>query len=205
MIVRFQDALSALDLLLGYRDRWIPLDHAREGREGARRRRYWHHAGSTRALIEVVRGCDELWSDEIHLGLAEPRRGSGPMGAGILWARVEGKEQLERARKFRPLPTLAVQEGSSTRRWLIWGLREWLPYFDVEQMNRRVAYALRATQKHGLPENFWLPAPGSSLSVGRDRPVPIVARRLQPHVFTAQQVAGRLKDPPEPKWMERTG
>lgn len=205
MIVRYQDALCALDLLLGWRDPWIPLSRAYAGRGGAVRRPCWHHAGSPRALVELVRLSDELQSAEVHIGCAEPRRGGGPMGAPVLWVRVEGPEQLKRARRFRPLPTMAVQEGSSTRRWLLWGLREWLPYFDVEQMNKRIAYRLGAVQKHGSPERLWLPAPGSVLSVDRGRPVPVVCRRLVPAVFTARQVAGRLKDPPAPTWMERAG
>jgi len=192
-LVPFQPALRALDTILGWKDPWMPVERLRMDE----RRRSWHRCGSGRALVSLVQGCDELYSDEILLGLPERERGRMPCGATVLWARVEGPDQLERARKFRPLPTMAVQEGSSTRRWLLWAVDRWMPYFEVEERNRKIAYRLGATQKHGLPENFWLPAPGSCLRVGRSRPVPIIVRRLESQVFSPDIVTRRLKQPPE--------
>lgn len=198
MIVPFQNALSALDLLTGWNARWMPFERRRDGESRAG----WHRTGSPRALVSLVQRCDELYSDEVILRLPEFRRWGGPMGATILWVRIEGDKQLERARKFRPLPTMAVAEGSSSRRWLIWALDRYLPYFEVEERNRKIAYRIGAVQKHGLPEGFKLPAPGTVLRVDRARPVPVVCRRLEPVVFDPDAITKRLKSPPEPKWME---
>jgi hypothetical protein len=189
-LVPFQPALRALDLLLGYHDPWLPVDRLR----GDERRRNWHRCGDGQALVTLVSRADELWSDELHLGLPERRRGAQPCGATALWARIEGPKELKRAHGFRPLPSVAVQANGV--RWLIWPLDRWLPYFEVEERNRKIAFRLGATQKYGSPENFWLPAPGSCLRVGRSRPVPVVCRRLQPHVFSPDQVTAGLKEPP---------
>lgn len=198
MIVPFQNALSALDLLAGWKDRMMPVERVRmDGRRSC-----WHVCGSPRALVGLVQRCDELYSDEITLRLPEPRRWGGPMGATILWVRVEGDKQLEHARKFRPLPTMAVAEGSSSRRWLIWAVDRYLPYFEVDERNRKIAYRIGAVQKHGLPEGLRLPAPGSCVRMERARPVPVVCRRLVPVVFDPDAVTRGLRSPPEPKWME---
>ncbi len=189
-LVPFQPALRAIDTLLGWKDPWMPVERVR----GDGTRRCWHHCGDGQALVTLVSRSDELHSDEVHLGLPERRRGGQPCGATILWARVDGKKQLEAAHRFRPLPSIAVQEGA--RRWLLWPLNRWLGYFDVEERNRRIAYRLGATQKWGLPESFWLPAPGSSLRLGRARPVPVVCRRLEPVVFSPDEVTRGLKEPP---------
>ena len=189
-LVPLQPVLRAIDHVLGWHDRWLPVDRVRE--DGTRR--CWHHTGDGQALVTLVTRCDELYSDEIHLGLPEANRGGGPMGATFLWARIDGKQQLQRAHRFRPLPSIAV--GHNGTRWLIWPVNQWLPYFDVEERNRKIAYRLGATQKFGLPEEFRLPAPGSCLRVGRARPVPVVCRRLEPVVFSPDQVTKRLKDPP---------
>lgn len=190
---RMAEALIALDLLIGWRDPWVPMEFRREGRTAA----FWHRAGAPHTLVNLVRESDELYSDEIVLRLPEPRRfNGGPVGATILWARIEGTDQLDRARRFRPLPTMVLQEGASSRRLLIWALSRWLDYFQTEQANKRIAYRLRATQKWGVPEKLEIPAPGTCLRAGRSRPVPVVVGRLEPRVYTPRQVVGRLKDPP---------
>lgn len=188
----FTEALQALDLLMGWHDPWMPMEFRREGRTA----RYWHRCGNGRTLAETVQRADELYSDEIILRLPEHARGKGPLGATVLWCRVEGKDQLERARRFRPLPTLVLQEGASSRRLLMWGLRSWVDYFEAEQLNKRIAYRLRAVQRHGVPENLEVPAPGTCLRLGRTRPVPVVVGRLTTDVYMPAAVAGKLKDPP---------
>jgi hypothetical protein len=192
----FQEALRALDLLMGWRvpwASWMPVEGRREGRTAL----WWHKTGDGRVLAESVQRCDELYSDEIVLRLPEPVRfNGGPVGASILWCRIEGTDQLKRARAFRPLPTMVIQEGSSSRRLLIWALREWADYFLVEQMNKRIAYRLRAVQKWGRPERLEVPCPGTCLRVGRSRPIPVVVGRLTTDVYTAKAVAGRLREPP---------
>lgn len=188
----FSEALAALDTLMGYHDRWMRTEFRREGRTAI----FYHRCGNPQALVRLVQRSDELYSDEIVLRLPEHLRWKGQMGGTVLWCRVEGTDQLRRARAFRPLPTLVLQEGSSSRRLLMWGLRTWIPYFDVEDRNRKIAYRLRAVQRFGSPENLVVPAPGTCLRVGRTRPVPIVVSRLTTDVYEPDQITRLLKEPP---------
>lgn len=187
---QFAETLRALDTVMGWHHPWLPIDYGGD-------KRTWHRCGNGRGLERIVRMWDERWSEEMLLRLPEPdTKGRGPFGATVLWARVEGKDQLARARRFRPLPTIVLREGSSSRRLLMWALDEWGDYFDVEKANKRIAYRLHAKQCDGLPERLRVPAPGTCLRIGRTRPVPVVVARLEPVRFSINAVAGRLKDPP---------
>lgn len=200
----FQTALRALDLYLGHAGGWMPVDRRREGHD----KRWWHRPcqpGSGALLAETIRELDARYSDEILLGLPWHDRGAGGTTyATALWCRIEGNDQAKRAARFRPLPSVVVREGVTSRRWLIWPLRSRESYFDVLDANRKIAYRLRAMQKYGNPDLFWLPAPGTCLRIGRARPVPIVVSRLTLDAFDLAQVVGRLKAPPDVKWWERT-
>jgi hypothetical protein len=198
------EALRALEFMAGWSGGWMPVYRYRDGVRGARM--LWHETGrpgSGDALARFVARADERYSDEILIGLPQARRWNGGIGAAtVLWARIEGKDQEARARRFRPLPSLVLQEGASSRRWLVWALRERAGYFEVEAANRKIAYALRAVQKYGDPDAFLVPAPGSCLRVDRGRPVPIVCGRLSDADYTVAGVVGRLKEPPaKDAWM----
>jgi hypothetical protein len=111
-----------------------------------------------------------------------------------------GDKQLTAARAFRPLPGLVLAEGSTARRWLFWPLDNPVPWADLKAANRRIAYALRSTQKHGDPDAAWFPAPGTCLRAGRARPVPVRVSRLEPVSYRVDAVAGALKEPPAIEW-----
>jgi hypothetical protein len=193
-------ALQALEQIVGWSGGWLPLHRHRAGLEP---RMWWqetHVPGSPRRLVDAVRLWDERFSEEVLVGLPQLRPFNGGVGqCTVLWARVEGKDQERRARSFRPLPSMVLQEGSSSRRWLIWSLREVAGYFQAQAANRKLAYALGATQKYGDPDVFLVPAPGTCLRVDRSRPVPVVCTRLTMADYTLDGVVGRLKEPPELK------
>lgn len=188
----YRAALEWLDFHLGYMDPLMPL-------RAAGLPVFWHRCG-TGTLSDVVEAL-ERDNREVRIGLPERARGAGPSRATVLWARVEGPDQLERAQAMRPRPSLVVSEGS-TRRWLLWPLLKPVGHEEAVRANRRVAYALGAVQKIGTPELFALPAPGSVLRVGRARPRPVVVTRMTDRAWRAGEVAGALKDPPEATWME---
>lgn len=206
---RFQEALEALELFLsssgGWMPKWLRAGVPNPPWRGGRL--YWDQCGrlgSTRRLVDLVRHHDEQFSSEIELGV--PRRSREIFDVHdvpILWCRIEGKDQERRARALRPFPSLVLQEGSSSRRLLIWALARAVSYADCEKLNRRIAYRVGAVQKHAAPEHLRIPAPGTCLRVGRARPVPIVVGRLTTDTYTGEQVAGRLKDPPDVKWWDR--
>lgn len=209
VIVPHADALQALAFITGWGGGWRPVYRYRAGQRGAGdqgSRMWWLRSDAPRAggeLARLVRSADERYSDEIEIGLPQFRRWNGGVaGATVLWCRITGDDQLKRARRLRPLPSLVVQEGSSSRRWLIWALEEFVRYSALEAANRRLAYALRATQKHGDPDAFLVPAPGTCLRRDRSRPVPVICGRLTTDSYSLGAVVGRLKEPPaKDAWM----
>jgi hypothetical protein len=156
-----------------------------------------------RLIADTVRRLDERYSPEITMCLPRKERGWGSVTAcTVLWARVEGSEQIERARAFSPSPSLVLQDGGSSRRLLLWALARPLGWSDTVRANKRLAYALHAVQKWSDPEELRIPVPGTCLRMGRSRPVPVRVGRLSLEMFTPRELVGQLKDPPENKWWE---
>lgn len=197
----FDEALRAFQFFTAWWGGWVPLQLRswkpseivwRQGPPGP---------GHSRDLVGMVRFLDEHYDDEILLGMPQERPNNGGVGrASVLWCRVEGKDQLARARRFHPRPSLVLAEGTSTRRWLFWPLERPVSYFEVKPANRKIAYHLRAMQKWGDPDRVWFPAPGTCLRAERSRPVPVVVARLTQDVFELDAVVGRLREPPEVDW-----
>ena len=107
--------------------------------------RRWRDPGQFGDLPGLVRALDEGNDDEILLGMPVGWRGSQHADVvSMLWARVEGEKQLAFAKAHRPLPSMILQEGTSTRRWLIWMLEETIRWARAKDYNRRLAYAFRA-------------------------------------------------------------
>jgi hypothetical protein len=157
----------------------------------------WHD-GDAAALSRRVETLNRTMDAEILLGLPRRTRESeGVAATTVLWAVIDSPAQLKKAQAFKPLPTLALAEGASSRRTLVWALREKLDYYAARNANRRLAYRFGAVQSRGEPDTFWLPAPGSCLRNGRKRPCPVVVARLGYESYAADQVVGRLKSPPE--------
>jgi hypothetical protein len=155
-------------------------------------------------LTGIVRDLDERYDDEVLLGVPQSKPWAGGVSsASMLWAVVDGKDQLQRARRFKPYPSLVLQAGAASRRWLVWALEEPVSYFELVAANRKLAYHLRAVQKFGDPDLVWFPAPGTCLRQGRARPVPVRVARLTTDACVAEGIVGRLKEPP-PKdaWLQ---
>lgn len=187
------EAFSALNLLLGWESPWIPV----YGHADARTADLWHQASQRNASAVLHALCDRREGACVGPGQRTTQDG-GPTSLTILWARVQGSEQEKRAHRFRPLPTLVLREGSSTRRLLIWALTAPLRYEDCYAANRRIAYRLGAKQKDGRPEFLRIPAPGQPAGRGT-----VDVTRLEGVAYVPGDVVGRLKDPPEPKWERR--
>jgi hypothetical protein len=189
---RFTEALQAFQTMTGWWGGYLPVRLGSWRDDECMWRRTPHSD-----LPKLVRALDEEHDDEILLGLPQAKPFNGGVGrVSVLWVRVEGTDQLQRARKLKPRPSLALAEGSSTRRVLFWALEKPIDYFDAEARNRRLAYACKAVQRFGNPDAMWVPAPGTCLRRDRTRPVPVVVARLTTDVYKPDAVTGRLKEPP---------
>lgn len=155
---------------------------------------------TARRLIQI----DRLDNHQLAVGLAVRRHGIvGPGTATIIWARVAGTKQLELARAFRPLPSLVLAEGDSSRRLLIWSLNQPLDHARVQRANKRLAYHFGAVQLAGDPDRLRIQAPGTFVREGA-RPVLVAPARLSTDSWhDAGQIVGRLRDPPERRQLLR--
>lgn len=199
-VAKFDIAAQALLLMSAFWGGWLPIRLGSWGQFEMCWRR-----GPSQDLAGLVRYLDEHHADTIELGIPRERIPKRPEEDGvgrcsILWTRVAGTDQLERARRFRPLPSMVLQEGTSSRRWLIWSLDRPVGYFDAVERNRRLAYAFGAVQKFGNPDEAWLAAPGTCVRSG-SRPVPVRVTRLSTDSY-GPQITDRLKEPPDKlAWM----
>lgn len=115
----------------------------------------------------------------------------------VLWAWVTGSEQLARAARFKPAPTMVLRFGDSSDRLMLWALKKPIPWAMIEPHNDRVAYALGASRARCQGEYLRVPLPGTFLRVRRSRPSPVLVTRLDlTAVYDLAQVTGRLKDAP---------
>jgi hypothetical protein len=144
------EAVQALVFVMGWPGGWAELTtwQASEPRD----KPLWVDMGSRGVggrMARLVRDFDERWSAEIRLTLPRKERWWGTVSqVGCLWV-VTGKQQEKRLQAFRPAPTIVLREGSSARRTALWLLGERLTYKWADRANRRIAYRLRAVQKHG--------------------------------------------------------
>ena len=189
-------ALGALQFMLGWPGGWVPMFVT----GGPEAWEFWERPGAAGAGERVaarVRWLDEEYSAECALGMGRPSFGFGTTTrVGCLWVVVSGGDQNDRLRRFRPYPSMVLREGGSSRRTALWLLERPLHYADALRANKRIAYRLRAVQKHADPDGFVVPCPGSFLRAGRARPVPIIVTRLVADSWRSRDLVGRLKDPP---------
>jgi hypothetical protein len=148
----------------------------------------------------------ERWSDlEVASGLAcDSAHIETLTSSMILWAWVEGGEQVGRAQQFTPKPSLVLRMGKGcSRRLLIWALRNPIDTNEAEEANRRIAYRLGAQQKPGRPGLLRVPIPGSMLKVGRAKPVPVLVTRITTDDFAPGFTAKLPEPPPRDAWRKR--
>lgn len=181
----------------------ITWHHPTEGLQ-----KHWVACSDPRRYRELINwlGREMLPPLEIQVSaVPRPTRAHGTAGlSSAMWVRTEGKKSLALLERFRPRPTIVLEEGDSTRRVALWALSSPLNYELTVLANKRLAHALHAPKKNAEPEFMFHP-PGSCLRDGRAKPVLIrVAERNDLALYAGNEVVGRsrrggpLKDPPDP-------
>lgn len=195
-VAPWDEALRAIVFILGWNGGIMEVQSWAEGRSFPSHFITMGQPDSGRRVARWVRMKDERQSAEVLLGVPAARRAGGVRTATAFWARVEGTEQNRWLERFRPVPTIVLREGTSSRRWCLWALEHEVKWQGVDRGNRRISHRLRAPKKHAEPERLWLPAPGSCLRRGKSKPVPVVVERLGVESYRPLDVVGRLPDAP---------
>jgi hypothetical protein len=185
IVVPPAEACAAIAFMLGWNRRFLPFYADRE------------HVGRvhTHPLAGLARKALLLGKDaemEVAVGVDGEAEGTA------LWAWVRGNEQLARAQRFKPRPSLVLRIGQTTERLLVWALDEAVPNILIDNANRRLAYALHTPYGRAAVSALRVPLPGTCLRVERQRPVEVAATRVVTDTFMRERVVGRLKDPPDP-------
>lgn len=151
---------------------------------------------------EVEQALDHIWAvgfrHDVYVGVAPRTRRAGSRDAiqhaHCLWADVDGADTLDALRRFSPRPSIFVESGSPDCGHAYWSLLEPVSCDELERANRRLAYALGADPRSTDAARI-LRAPGSS-NWKHAPPAPVEIVHLEAEVFTLEQVAGDLPDPP---------
>jgi hypothetical protein len=194
----FDEALSAYMLMTAWWGGWVPVSLG-SWRHGE----YAWRQGPVGDLPGLVRDLENRHDDDVLLGLPMTRPNAGGVAkTSVLWAVVEGKEQLAWARKFKPLPSLVLQVGGGSRRIMFWWLEQTVVWADAVRLNRKLAYKFGAVQKFGDPDLLWVNAPGTSAREGRARPAPVRVARLSTASYGVKVFEAHrgLKEPPALDW-----
>jgi hypothetical protein len=133
----------------------------------------------------------------VLLGAApRTRRGDGTAASVArvwsLWADIDDRGALERARTFRPFPAVVIFTGSGGAH-LWWPLRSPLRPADARRANRRLARALGADMASTDAARVLRPA--GSLNHKHEPARRVECAWLSGEVFDAREVVGRLPDP----------
>lgn len=154
-------------------------------------------------LARIAAKLDLEDSAEVAIGL--PRVHELVYSSTVLWAWVNGKEQVARASKFKPMPSVVLKIGSAgSERLMIWVLNK--PVSDTQcfELNERISYALHAPRTRSKPDALRVPLPGTFMRVGRKLAAPVLLTRL--HVecgLDYRKFAGLKEPPPKDAWKNR--
>lgn len=163
---------------------------------------WWVKADCPARLAKTIEGHgprDLSVSIVPYLELGQYRvRGDSP----CLWVRTETRDACRRLTRFKPEPSIIIREGSSVRSVALWWLQEPIPAEKLERANGRLSYCLRTKLKHGT-SGFEFAPPGTVITEGRAKPLPVVTAGGSGERVSWGRVVGRLRDRPErPEWIK---
>ena len=129
-----------------------------------------------------------------------PRTVRDPMAVhegAMLWVCVTGIRSNRILERFKPVPSIVLREGDTSRRTAAWPLRKRLAYEWLDRANRRLAHYMHAPKVSCAPETLLAP-PGALVQGDRRSAVPIAVERFEMDGFLARDVVQRLRDAPDP-------
>jgi hypothetical protein len=136
-------------------------------------------------------------SRDVYVGCAPRRRRAGGKDAiaeaWTLWVDCDTPESTEALAGFSPQPAIVVRSGRGLHAY--WPLAAPLRPGPLERANRRLAHRLGACQS-AVTNIAAILRPPTSANYKYRPPAPVVLTRFTGERFAADEVAGRLADPP---------
>lgn len=152
----------------------------------------------TGRFVRLSHGIGAHHETRVSMAPAKNTQGETWHDCHVLWAVLDSSASVEKLERFRPRPTLVLQEGDTLRRTAIWALSTPLAWDWTVRANRRLAHHFQGPKKFVEPTHA-LRTPGSFRRDGRVIPLPIqVAEINQDGRYTAREVVRYLRDAPDP-------
>ena len=154
----------------------------------------WQPVESKATAIDSMRSIGAR--TDLYIGCAPRTRRYGGKDAikrsHVLWADLDSPESIAAVERFAPGPSMVIRSGSG--RHAYWSI---FPgdIADVERANRRLAHVLGADMVATDAARILRP-PGTR-NFKADLQVPVEVEHLALEVYTLDQVAGELPNPPE--------
>jgi len=119
--------------------------------------------------------------------------------AHVLWADCDSPEAIAALERFDPSPSMVIRSGSG--RHAYWSIFPPAATAEIERANRRLAHALGAD--HAATDAARILRPPGTFNLKTGSPVAVEVEHLAVEVYTLEQLAGELADPPSRKRAER--
>lgn len=154
----------------------------------------FHAVGDRARLGRLIEALGR--ETDLYVGVAPRSRQEGCRDAvehvHALWADCDEPEAIAALDRFKPVPSMVVDSGRG--RHAYWSL--WPPATpdEAERANRRIAYALGADLRATDAARILRPPGTFNWKTGE--PMPVNVERTSVAIFTVEQVAGELADPP---------
>ena len=175
-----------------------PADHYAELRwrlrDGRGMGRDFVPLGSRDRLARLIEARGR--TTDLYMGPAPRPRQQGTRDAiehsHVAWADCDTPESMDALEDFDPPPSMVVGSGAGQHAY--WSM--WPPVAPdvLEQTNRRIAFALGADMRATDAARILRPPGTFNFKTGE--PVPVVVQSINVEIFTAEDVAGLLPDPP---------
>jgi len=141
---------------------------------------------------------------DLYVGVAPRSRQGGTRAAvgrlHVVWADLDTPEAAERLEGFDPHPSMVVRSGSGLHCY--WSL--WTPASpdEAEGANRRLAHALEGDMR--ATDAARILRPPGTFNHKTGKPVPVTVESVNAGaIYTVDQVAGELPDPPTARRVPR--
>jgi hypothetical protein len=145
-------------------------------------------------------------SRDVYVGCVPRTRRAGGKNAlapsWTLWADCDTPASIAALEEFAPQPAIIVRSGRGLHAY--WPLTEPLAPAPLERGNRRLAHRLGACQS-AVTNAAAILRPPTTTNFKYDPPAPVVLARFTGERFRAEQVTGRLPDPPSRRPPGRDG
>lgn len=191
-----QRAVAFMAVLARGEEGFLELRHRRHA-SGRVVQRFFHavQPNAAASVANVLSRTGDVFVGCVLRTKREGCKDAVPHGR-VLWVDCDDPSAIEALGRFEPRPAIVVR-SSPRGLHAYWPLQTSLPSGELEQANRRLAHALGACES-AVTNVAAVLRPPNTLNWKYQPTAPVTIERLTRETFIAEEVAGRLPEPPVP-------